>query len=453
MKRILACWALALAAFALPASASQAPETTAITGAGYVDVLTGKSIPNATVLIENGRITAIGPADQVQIPAAAKRIDLQGKWLAPGLMNTHVHLGLVLPGLMAAELAGESEAQLTLRMAENARKSLLSGVTTVRTTGDPRHADIALARAINRGTQPGPRIISAGEGVAITGGHGAGASGANDGPDQVRMATRRDIRAGAQWIKIAVSGGIATPGGGIAHGLMTPDEIKAAVDIATRNGVKVTAHSGSASAAREAVELGAYGIEHGYFLDRPLLRLMKQRGTWFVPTIMVSQPAAFDFFKRIGSPDWYMARVREVGKDHWQALQMAIEEGVNISLGSDQHPFEINDGTTATVREAEYYVEAGMTPLQAMQSATIQSARMLELDNQVGSLTVGKFADIIALDRNPLENISALRSLGFVMKGGRVYRNDWDSSQYASLLSPPADATAETPDQEHDFVF
>lgn len=451
MKRILSGWALTLAMFAGGTFASHAAETTAITGAGYVDVLTGRSIPNAVVIIQNGRISAIGPADQVQIPANAKHIDLQGKWLAPGLMNTHVHLGLVLPGLMAAELAGESEAQLTLRMAENARKSLLSGVTTIRTTGDPRHADIALARAVNRGQQPGPRIISAGEGVAITGGHGAGPAGANDGPNQVRMATRRDIRAGAQWIKIAVSGGIATPGGGIADGLMTPDEIKAAVDIATRNGIKVTAHSGSANAAREAVELGAYGIEHGYFLDRPLLRMMKQKGTWFVPTIMVSQPAAFDFFKRIGSPDWYMARVREVGKDHWKALQMAIEEGVNISLGSDQHPFEINDGTTATIREAEYYVEAGMTPLQALQSATIQSARMLDIDSQTGSLTAGKFADIVALDQNPLENISALRSLGFVMKGGRVYRNDWDKTQYASLLATPDDAEPEASQEEYDL--
>lgn len=445
MKRALIGWAVTLSVFSLGIPAPAWAETEAITGAGYVDVLTGRSVPDAVVIVQNGRIAAIGPASEIQIPADARRIDLPGKWLAPGLMNTHVHLGLVLPGLMTAELAGESEAQLAFRMAENARKSLLAGVTTIRTTGDPKHADIALARTINRGILPGPRIISAGEGVPITGGHGAPLSGGNDGPDQQRMGTRRDIRAGAQWIKIAVSGGIATPGGGIANGLMAPDEIKAVVDIAKRNGVKVTAHSGSASAAREAVELGVDGIEHGYFLDRPTLKLMKQRGTWFVPTIVVSQPSIFEFYQRIGSPEWFLARVREVGADHWRALQMAIEEGVNISLGGDQQPFEPNDGTTSTVREAEYYVQAGMTPLQALQTATIQSARMLELDGQTGSLTVGKFADIVALDRNPLENISALRRLGFVMKGGRVYRNDWDKSQYASVLTPPDDADDEQP--------
>lgn len=452
MKRVLCCWASVVTVLAFAPATAAAADATAITGAGYIDVVSGKSVPDAVVVVENGRIAAIGPAGAVPIPADAKRIELPGKWLAPGLMNTHVHLGLVLPGLMAAELAGESEAQLTLRMAENARKSLMAGVTTIRTTGDPRHADIALARAINRGQQPGPRIVSAGEGVPITGGHGAPPSGANDGPDQMRMGTRRDIRSGAQWIKIAVSGGIATPGGGIADGLMTPDEIKAVVDIANRNGVKVTAHSGSASAAKEAVSLGVHGIEHGYFLDRPTLKLMKQRGAWFVPTIVVSQPSIFEFYERIGSPDWYLARVREVGPDHWRALQMAIEEGVNISLGSDQHPFEPNDGTTATVKEAEYYAQAGMSPLQALQAATIQSARMLGLDGQVGSLTVGKFADIVALDRNPLENISALRGLGFVMKGGRVYRNDWDSTQYTSLLTAPADADL-APAEDADVLF
>lgn len=452
MNRILSSGLVAALAFFAPALSAWA-DTTAIVGAGYVDVVTGRSVTDAVVVIEDGRIAAIGPAGQVQVPAGAKRIELPGKWLAPGLFNTHVHLGLVLPGLMAAEHASESEAQLTLRMAENARKSLLSGVTTIRTTGDPRHADIALARAINRGIQSGPRIVSAGQGVTITGGHGAGGQLANDGPSEVSKATRHEISSGAQWIKIAVSGGIATPGGGLADGLMTPEEIKAVVDIATRNGRKVTAHSGSAGAAREAVELGVQGIEHGYFLDRPTLRAMKQRGAWFVPTIVVSQPATFEFYKRIGSPEWYMERVREVGKDHWQALQWAIQEGVNISLGSDQFPFEPNDGTTATIREVEYYQEAGMSHLQAMQAATIQSARMLDMDAVTGSLSVGKFADIIALDANPLDNIKALRGLGFVMKGGRVYRNDWDAGVGADALGAQDDVVAEAPGGEDDVVF
>lgn len=402
-----------------------AADTRAIVGAALVDVVEGRVIPDAVVVIREGRIAAAGPAAETPVPDDAERIDLEGKWLVPGLMNMHVHLGLILPGLMAAEHATESDAQLVLRMAENARKSLYSGVTTIRQPGDRRHADIALARATDRGVLPGPRIVSSGEMINITGGHGASMGTHFDGPYEMRKAARLQVRAGAQWLKIAISGGIATPVGGIGQGLMTADEISAVVDIAERHGIKVTAHSGSDHATREAVELGVHGVEHGYFLQRPTLRLMAERGTWYVPTIVVSQPASFDFFERIGSPPWYMARVYEVGQDHWRALEMAVEEGVNIALGTDQFPYEPNDGTTATVREAEYYVEAGMTPLQALRSATLESARMLGMDDTLGSLSVGKHADIVAIEGNPLEDISALRSLGFVMKGGQVFRHDW----------------------------
>ncbi|MGE4337188.1 MAG: amidohydrolase family protein [Pigmentiphaga sp.] len=433
LPRVRACLLGLTALFA--SEAVHAQKQTAITAAGYVDVVSGAVVRDAIVLVQDGRITALGSADQVAIPADAERVDLSGKWLLPGLMNMHVHLGLILPGLQMVELAGENDAQLALRMADNAYRSLLSGVTTIRLTGDLHHADLALAQAIQRGSQHGPRIISSGEIVTITGGHGTSQEPTNDGPTEIRMATRREIRAGAQWIKIAVSGGIGTPGGGIAQGLMTPDEIKAAVEIADRQGVKVTAHSGSSSATREAVELGVKCIEHGYFLDRPVLQLMHEKDVWFVPTMVVSQPATFEFFERIGAPDWYMARVFEVGKDHWQALQMAIQENVNIALGSDQFPFEPNDGTTATIREAEYYLEAGMTPLNALQAATIQPARMLGMESQIGSLAVGKFADIVAVDGNPLENFKMLRTLGFVMKNGHVYRNDWASG--AKLTLPP----------------
>jgi imidazolonepropionase-like amidohydrolase len=405
--------------------AIDSPQTVAIVGGTVVD-LSGKShIENAVVLVKGERITAVDSAANVEIPAEAKQVDARGKWLIPGLMNMHVHLGLVLPGKMKAELANETEAALALRMAANARTTLIAGVTTIRLPSDGKHADLALKQAIEKGQAIGPRIFSAGEAVGITGGHGTyKGDKLNDGPYELIKAARKEISLGASWIKIIISGGIATDGGGIAEALMTPEEINAVVDAAHRFGAKVAAHSGSPAATDVAIDAGIDSIEHGYFLDRKVLRKMKKHGTWLVPTIVVSQPATQPFFERIGSPQWYLNRRNSVGKEHWNALETAIREGVNIALGTDQFPYEPNDGTTATAREAQYYVEAGMTPLQALRAATIEPARMLGAEDRIGSLEVGKFADILIVGDNPTLDIKALRDIRMVMKGGHIYRMD-----------------------------
>jgi imidazolonepropionase-like amidohydrolase len=421
-------WALVLTALtSTPAWAQQtAPatqETKAIVGATVVDLGGGPPIENAVVVIRGERIAEMGPAARIRVPPGAEVIRAEGAWLVPGLMNMHVHLGLVLPGRLGAELANETDAALALRMAANARASLLAGVTTVRLPGDRRHADLALKRAIDRGEAEGPRIHSAGEMVDITAGHGNSGETA-DGPYELRKSVRREIGAGASWIKIAVSGGVATQGGDISAALMTPDEIQAVADAAHRFGAKVTAHSGSPAATLDAIEAGVDCIEHGYFLTREVLVKMREKGTWLVPTIVVSQPASRPFFEKIGSPPWYLARLESVGKSHWKALQMAIEEKVKIALGTDQFPFEPNDGTTATVREAEYYVQAGMTPLQALRAATIEPATLLGIDEDLGTLEVGKLADIVAVGGDPRQGLSVLRKMVFVMKGGKVYRSE-----------------------------
>lgn len=413
-----------LAAIATASWAAEPPALRAIVGATLVDLDGRASIEQAVVLVEGERIKALGAAADIAVPDNAEVIDASGTWLIPGLMNMHVHYGLVLPGEMAAELANETEAELALRMAAAARESLQAGVTTIRSPGDQRHGELALRKAIAKGQAHGPRIYSAGKALAITGGHGSKANTVYfDGPYELMKAARLEISAGASWVKILISGGIATDGGGIAEALMTPEEINAVVDAAHRFGAKVAAHSGSPVATDIAVDAGVDSIEHGYFLNRQVLRKMKKRGTWLVPTIVVSQPATQPFFERIGSPSWYLKRRDSVGKAHWKALQIAIQEGVNIALGTDQLPSEPNDGTTATAREAQYYVEAGMTPLQALRSATIAPATMLGAENEIGSLAAGKFADIVAVDRDPTEDIKALRNILLVMKGGRVYRN------------------------------
>jgi imidazolonepropionase-like amidohydrolase len=194
--------------------------------------------------------------------------------------------------------------------------------------------------------------------------------------------------------------------------------------VAHRNNIKVTAHNGSSVAAHQAMKFGIDGFEHGYHLDLSVLKEMKAKGVWLVPTIVVSQPGALEFYHKIGSPPWYLERVKSTGIDHWAMLQNAIRLGVNIALGTDQFPFEPNGGTTATIAEAELYVKAGMTPLQALRTATVNSAQMIGMDKDIGTLEPGKYADVIAVSADPLKDIGALRTIGMVMKGGVVVRND-----------------------------
>jgi imidazolonepropionase-like amidohydrolase len=408
-------------------SPGQAPASraTAIVGASVVNLNGGSALQDAVVVIDGDRITAVGPAANTPVPQGADVIRATGMWISPGLMNMHTHYGLVLPGRAGAELANESDAALALRMAANARTSLMTGVTTTRSTGESRGADFALRRAIDRGEAVGPRIFTAGQAVHVTGGHGwkAGDEGL-DSPDAFRRAVRQEVFAGADWIKIAISGGIADTHGDIAASHMTKEEVAAVTDAAHRHSVKVTAHSGSAPATLEAIEAGLDCVEHGYFLTDEVLQLMVAKGVWYVPTIVVSQPTVMEFFKKIGSPDWYLARVESVGKAHWNTLQNAIKLGVKIALGTDQFPYEPNDGTTATIREAQYYVEAGMTPLKALRSATIDAATMLGVQDRLGRVERGMLADLIITDADPSRDIKALRGIKLVMKGGTVYRNE-----------------------------
>jgi formylglycine-generating enzyme required for sulfatase activity len=386
----------------------------ALVGASVVDVIKGTVIRDAVVVVKGDRIAAVGPAKDVQIPDGARTLRLDGQYLIPGLINSHVHLASALPGVVGAN---ETNADIVLRMASAARKSLESGVTTVRIVGAQGGTDFSLKRAINAGAVPGPRIETAGEVIVPTGGHGNRAA---DGPAEFAKATRDQIRNGATWIKISISGGIADTIGSIDSSPMTGEELKAVIDAAHRNNIRVTAHNGSPAAADEALAQGIDGFEHGYFLRTKQLVKMKEKGVWLVPTIIVSQPAGFDFYKRKNMPPWFIERVKSVSHEHWAMLVEAIKLGVPIALGTDQDPFEANEGTTATIREAELYVDAGMTPLAALRSATSAAAEMLRLSDDIGSLRVGRFADIVAVRQNPLEKIAALRTIHFVMKGGEV---------------------------------
>jgi len=413
----------ALTCTAVAAAATGTPTMTALVGGTVVAIDGGAPLADATVLIDGERIVQVGPAASVVIPGGAKVISMRDQWLIPGLMNVHVHLGLKLPGAAGDSLLNETDTQEVLRMAGNARLSLLSGVTTVRLVGEDHGTDFALRSAIDSGQVTGPRIKTAGEVIVPTGGHGSLEA---DGPYALAHVVREQIKNGADWIKIAISGGISDPRGSISAAPMTDEEMSTLIEVAHRNGIKVTAHNGSNEAARQALRFGIDGFEHGYHLDVGVLKDMKAKGVWLVPTIVVTQPGALEFYRKIGSPAWYLERVQITGADHWAMLKNAIRMNVNIALGTDQFPFEPNDGTTATIAEAELYVKAGMTPLQALQTGTTRAARMLGMEEDVGRIAVGKYADIDALTADPVGDIRALRTLDFVMKGGQVVRDDRD---------------------------
>jgi imidazolonepropionase-like amidohydrolase len=400
---------------------------TLLTNCAVVDVTSGAVTANAGIVVDGNRISAVGSAAEAKQQASSgqtETIDLRGAYILPGLCNMHVHLGLVLPGVAGDRMQNETEAAQALRMAQNAREALQSGVTTVRLTGERKHADLALKASIARGESIGPRIFTAGKACIATGGHGHTRAGTieADGADGFRNVVRQQLRAGADFIKICISGGIAGEHEAIRDAQLSKDEMRAVLETAHGSGKKVTAHAGPAGAIRDAIDCGLDCVEHGYFLTEEVIQLMRERNVWLVPTISVSR--CEEFFAKIGAPDWMVRKALAAGEYHWAALEQAIRGGVKVALGTDMMPAEPFDGTTATVRELEFYVKAGMTPVEALQSATLKPAEWLETADDLGSIEVGKLADLIAVDGDPTQDISRLRQLRFVMKDGHIVRHD-----------------------------
>lgn len=384
----------------------------------------------------DGAVRAVGDAQHVLDDARADQpeiVDLGGAVVVPGLINMHVHLSLALPGPMQESVQGSNLAELVLLMAGNARAVLHSGITAVRLVGESRFADMALRKAIRAGAVDGPRIYTAGHALCCTGGHGHDADGQQaDGADGFRRATREQLRAGADLIKVCISGGIAGEHEAIDTPQLTDEEMAAVVGVAHDWGRKVTAHAGPAPVIERAVELGLDCVEHGYELTPQLCATMANRGVSYVPTITVSR--CEEFFRANGVPQWMIDRALGAGPRHWESLQHAIGAGVEILMGSDMPPHAPYDETTATVREMEFMAEAGMTPREVMVSATSAAAGWLNASDRVGVLAPGASADLLVLDDDPLADVSALRGMHAVVQGGRVVRDD------RSRLRAPAGA-------------
>jgi imidazolonepropionase-like amidohydrolase len=396
-----------------------------------VDVDAGTSTADGCVLVEGNTIVEAGAAGAFPVPPDARRIDLGGRFISPGLINCHVHFGLVLPGAAGDLLHQETDAAHALRMASNARQTLEIGVTAVRLVGERPYTDLDLRSSIAKGETPGPRVYTAGPLLISTGGHGWELDGTleADGADGFRRAARTQLRHGVDLLKISVSGGIAGENEAIADPQMEPEEIRAVTGVAHARGKKVAAHAGPPRVVETAVECGVDTIEHGYFLDRPAVETIVAHEAWLVPTVNVSR--ASEFYARIGAPDWMISRALEAGEHHWAALEEAISGGVQIAMGTDMMPQEPFDGTTVTARELEFYVEAGMTAAEALRSATSNAAAMLGVDT-IGRIRKGNRADLIVLDADPTLDISAVREVRLVMADGTIARNDLSTDGMAA---------------------
>ena len=311
------------------------------------------------MLIDGERIAAVGDYRDVAAQAgdAVVEIDLNGGYVTPGLVNMHTHFSLSLPGAGGDAVKDMGPHDLALYMADGARRALLCGVTTVRCVAEKDHADFALRRAIESGRATGPRIYTAGRALVCTGGHGHESNDTLecDGADSFRRGVRAQRSAGADLIKVMISGGIAGEHEQISTRQLFPDELAAVLDTAHAWGMKVTAHAGPAEVIGEAVDLGLDCVEHGYQLTEEVVAKMAARGTALVPTLVVTRCGAF--FDQLGVPAWMQARSLGAAPRHDQSFRLAVDAGVEILLGSDMPPFWEFEGTNATVRELEHMAE------------------------------------------------------------------------------------------------
>ena len=388
---------------------------------------------NASIVVRGGRIVSVQNGF-IDAPAGARVIDLRDRFVLPGLIDSHVHLSSDRAGNEGLLAAFTDNAQLgAYETLWNARKTLNAGFTTVRNLGDPG-GTLALRDAIARGWAEGPRIIDAGQAISTTSGHMDDRLGLRDdlaedlphdnlcdGPDECRKAVRRQIGRGADVIKIATTGGVNSRIGAGLGKQMFDDEAKAIVETAHMYGKKVAVHAHGADGIAVALRAGADSIEHGTLMDEETIRLMKQTGAYYVPTLSTVN----GYLERIAKdPNAYSPEVRK--KIDWRigitgkALEKAVPAGVKIAFGTDAGVSK--HGRNAD--EFELLVKHGMTPMTAIQAATVNAADLLGIASETGTIEPGKSADIIAVAGDPLRDVTVLKRVGFVMHDGKVFKDE-----------------------------
>ncbi|MGA8273390.1 MAG: amidohydrolase family protein [Candidatus Sulfotelmatobacter sp.] len=397
--------------------------------AGHVlDVKTGKMLSDQMVVIEDGKIVKVEPAAETKASADALRIELPNATILPGLIDAHTHL--TSDPTFGYEELGISIPREALIGAKNARITLQAGFTTVRNVGANGFTDVALRDAINAGDLPGPRMLVSGPLLGITGGHcdnnllpyeyDAVGDGVADGIAAVQHKVRENIKYGADLIKICATGGVLSKGDDPQASQYTLEEMKAIVADAHRLGRKVAAHAHGAQGILWASEAGVDSIEHGSYIDDAGIAEMKKNGTYLVPTLYLSD-SFMENAAAMHVPDFYLAKARAVMPAARKNIAHAFASGVKVAFGTDAavYPHGLN------AHEFAVMVKLGLTPLQAIQAATINAADLLGWPGKVGSLEPGAWADIIAVEGDPLKDVTTLERVKFVMKGGEVVKNEY----------------------------
>ncbi|MDH5455412.1 MAG: amidohydrolase family protein [Gammaproteobacteria bacterium] len=416
-----------LAIVALLFAASAAADVTLI-HAGQLLAIPGKA-PSArmTVVVEDGRITGV-QSGFVETEGATV-IDLSDKFVLPGLMDMHVHLQGELGPNNDRDALKMSDQLMQMRSLHFAMKTLEAGFTTVRDVGSSSQEMYAMRDAINQGWIDGPRIIAAG-GVGITGGH-ADISGVSpdlmammtspnvcDGPYDCRRAARNVIKYGADLVKITSTGGVMTERATGTGQQMEMDELREIVRAAERMGRKVASHAHEEAGIIAALEAGVASIEHGTYTGPRAIKLFRETGAYLVPTLLAGKTVATMAVESEFMPQTVKDKAIRVGNDMAGNFAKAHEAGVNVAYGTDSGISP--HGTNA--QEAVLMVEAGMTAMEVLVAATINAADLIDMSDSIGTIEAGKFADLIAVDGSPLDNIEELLDVDFVMKGGKIYK-------------------------------
>ena len=423
-----AVFVVALLAMVVQLSAQQSPRHVVVRAAQLLDVKTGKVLSDQSVVIEDGKIVAISSAAQAKLPSDAVRIELPNATILPGLIDAHTHL--TMDPKFGYERLALSVPRQTLTGAKNARLTLLAGFTTARNVGAAGYSDVALRDAINAGEVPGPRLLVSGPALSITGGHcdnnmlpseyHAAGDGVADGVAAVQHKVRENIKYGSDLIKVCATGGVLSLGDNPQHSQYTLEEMKAIVEDAHRLGRKVAAHAHGAEGIRWAAEAGVDSIEHGSYIDDAGIAALKEHGTYLVPTLYLGD-WMFENAEQTHMPPPLLAKAHEVVPAARKNIAHAFASGVKVAFGTDAavYPHGLNGHEFAVM------VKLGLTPLQAIQTATVNAADLLGWTGKVGSLEPGAWADIIAVDGDPLKDVTTLERVKFVMKGGEVVRNEY----------------------------